>query len=112
MGIRSNVVVAVKHSVINALSPETAEMLQNECDNAITTEEGKLFAFEDIKWYFGSDADLIKLYAELGNLPGEDYLIVCATSEYPDDTEGDCGSWWDNPWEVRKNVSVTVEYNK
>ncbi len=40
----------------------------------------------------------------------EDYLIVQANHDYPEYVNGDAGGWIENPWEVYRNWSVSIEW--
>jgi len=112
MGIRSDVAVALKKNVWDNLTAESKSTLEDwfvEPENV--TEEGHvLFYVERVKWYRSYD-DLVQLYAELIDVfDDEDYLIIQACHDYPESDEGNLGGWYENPWELYKNWSVSLEW--
>ena len=112
MGIRSEVVVAMKMDVYNKLTPATVEWLNTISDGHDLRDDGEgiSFRFDYIKWYTDTYPPITQLYKELLDLEcDEDYYIIDACSEYPDNNESDLGSWCENPWGYYKNVSVTIE---
>jgi len=110
MGIRSDVAIAVKNETFAALSARSQLMVRENFEEVEKNDEGLLFHCNDIKWYTCSDPDLIRLYEELYELDDESYLIIQACHDYPETTDGDIGSWYDNPWEVFKSVSVCIDW--
>jgi hypothetical protein len=114
MGIRSDVAVALKKNVWDNLTAESKSTLDDWFQEpASETQEGHvLFYDERIKWYQSYD-DLAQLYAELtGVFDDEDYLIVQACHDYPESDEGNLGGWYENPWEIYKNWSVSLEWDE
>ena len=112
MGIRSEVVVAMKLDVYNKLTPDTVKWLNEVSDqqNMRSEGDGVSFLFDYIKWYTCSYPPIMQLYKELSDLEcDEDYLIIDACSEYPENDENDRGCWYENPWNYHKSVSVTIE---
>ena len=112
MGVRSEVVVAMKMDVYNKLTPETVDWLNTISDQQDLRSEGDgvSFRFDYIKWYTDSYPPIMQLYKELDLMErDEDYMVIDACSEYPDNDENDLGSWCENPWGYYKNVSVTIE---
>lgn len=111
MGIRSDVAICLKHHIYHALSSESKKLI-SECFQEPKTHnaDGLLFYTESIKWYSSTDPDIISLYFELDELDAEDYLILEACGEYPTSTEGCVGDWWDNPWNLRRTVSVELDW--
>ena len=115
MGIRSEVAFAAKPNVVNNLTAESrATLLRYFGWPTETTDEGTLWFVQYTKWYSTVYDDLIALYKDLQENPAfdeDDYLLIEACYEYPEhDSEGDIGEWDDNPWGVRKNVSVSVDF--
>ena len=121
MGIRSDVGIAIKHSLYNILSAASKTLL-DEADHKEDHVQGRLFVFHDIKWYTSSDDELVDFYKDL-SFPkllkkqidsdydsDEDYIIVDACHDYPESTDGDAGSWHDNPWDLSKSVSASLNY--
>ena len=114
MGIRSDVAVALKRSVYRNLSAESKKTLSDWFQEpASETQEGDVLFYEErIKWYQGYD-DLAQLYAELLDVfDDDDYLIVKACNDYPESDEGNIGGWYENPWQIYKNWSVSLEWEE
>ena len=117
MGTRSDVGIAIKNEVYDQLSVRTKLFLQEDFSEEAHIEEGeeggRLFHCSNIKWYVGGYEEIDRLYRELDNIDegGENYLILEGCYEYPESTESDAGGWWDNPWELFRNVCVSVDYH-
>jgi len=110
MGTRSDIVVCMKSEIYKKLSDESRHFLQHDARLAAPEPEGIAFIFEDIKWYRYSDKEIDKLYSDLAPQDIEDYIVIEACPEYPsDESSGDEGAWWDNPWGFRKEINVTIE---
>lgn len=108
MGIRSDVGIAVKKGV--CFSEETTKFLES-ADDELTEKEGTLYVFESIKWYMDSYADIVKLYEELKGKDEGDYLIREACHDYPsDESGGNLGAWYDNPWGLNVCISTSLSY--
>ena len=111
MGIRSDVAIAIKNEAFEVLSVRSQMMVREHFEEAAEIhDEGMLFHCKDIKWYTGTDPDLIRLYSELNELNDEDFLILQACHDYPETTDGDLGGWIDNPWEVYRDVRVSIDW--
>jgi hypothetical protein len=111
MGIRSDVAIALKNNVLEGLSAESKKALDEWFgQTSSVTEEGVLFYEEGVKWYNEIYTDLTALYSDLANFDEEDYLIVAGCHDYPESSNGDAGGWYENPWEVYKSWSVSVEW--
>jgi len=127
MGVRSDVGIAMKECVVNHLSPEARKFLEEyhfEERCTIVTDDlanhgrltkddlGTLFVTTDVKWYLHSYDDIRAFYAHLNECHDEeDYLIVAACSEYPEDDEGNDGEWHDNPFNLHRRVSVELSWD-
>ena len=115
MGIRSDVGIAITNEVYDQLSVRTKLFLQenfSEEDHIKEGEEGgRLFHASNIKWY-PSYSEIARVYKELYeiNEDGESYLIIKGCYEYPESIEDDAGNWWENPWDMYRSVSVSVDY--
>jgi len=113
MGIRSEVVACFKNEAYQGLSDEAKRTIGEYFGDYVERgAEGLLFYVDYVKWYDSSYADLISLYKELSEAEEDDFLIVVATPERPDFDESDIGDWHENPWNVYKSVSVSVEWEK
>ena len=114
MGIRSDVILCIKNEAYKALSDQSKETIKVWLgDYEERDEEGMLFYTGGVKWYHDMNSELMVLYRDLESLDDcEDFLVINACSEYPTDTEGDMGDWWDNPWGARKCTSVTAEWDR
>ena len=111
MGTRSDVVLCMKNKVYQELSAKskvTIEEYFGDFENR--TEEGLLFQALDIKWYYTCYSDLTELYSDLSKADEEEYKLLTACNEYPDDRDADIGYWDDNPWDITKEVSVHLEW--
>lgn len=112
MGIRSDIAIALKAEFVEGFEQVAKDLgwnLGNMCERIDSHEEGKLYYFTDIKWYT-SESDVGTLIEYLEECGDENYKTVEACGEYPDSTEGDAGSWNDNPFGARKAVSVCIEF--
>ena len=114
MGIRSDVAVALKKNVYDGLSVGSKKTLTEWfLKPEDVTEEGHVFFYgESLKWYYNLYDDLMQLYAELIGGPWyeDDYFIVQACLDYPGSDEGNLGGWYENPWDIYKNWSVSIEW--
>jgi hypothetical protein len=103
----------MKNKVYQELSDKSKATIEEYFgDFENRTEEGLLFQANDVKWYHNCYADLMQLYTDLSMDPAddEDFLLLTACNEYPDDRDADIGCWDDNPWDINKQVSVTLEW--
>ena len=115
MGIRSDVAVALKKEVFDNLSAKSRKTLDEWfVQPASVSQDGHVLFYEErIKWYNTSDNGLISLYSELFSVfDDEDYLIVEACHDYPESTEGNVGGWYENPWDIIKNYTVSLEWDE
>ena len=110
MGVRSDVAIAVKKETFAALSVRSQLFVRETFGEAGENEEGLLFHTEHIKWYTQSNPEITKLYEELYELDDESYLIIQACHDYPETTDGDIGGWHENPWEVFRDVRVSIDW--
>jgi len=111
MGTRSDVVLCMKNKVYQELSDKSKATIQGYFgDFENRTEEGLLFQALDIKWYYTCYSDITELYSDLSKADEEEYKLLTACNEYPDDIDGDLGYWDDNPWDINKQVSVSLEW--
>lgn len=110
MGIRSDVGLAIDASLYSKMGGKEFDWLRNEAFETHAHPLGMLFVFRDIKWY-GDDID--KLYSFLNSDDGESgsYFEVIACSEYPEGDDHYHGDWYDNPWGLHRNVTVTLEFD-
>ena len=130
MGVRSDVAIAMKEIVHGHLTKEIKDFLEawgfeeqariDESDLKKnedigfqrTSEEdlGTLFTTQDVKWYHHDYADIIAFYKYMEENHDEDWLILQACHDYPDSEEGDTGGWHDNPFGLRKEISVVLNW--
>ena len=108
MGIRSQVGIALKADIAEEIL-KAHPWVKDESDEQHSSEEGCLFIFDDIKWYVLDDPEIAALYNDLMVKP-DSFLIREACPEYPDSEDGNIGEWDDNPWDLRKHVSVELIY--
>ena len=122
MGIRSDVAICMKKSVVDSLSPgaqnfleewgfEEREKLVDEHAGDSEDQSGTLFYTEDVKWYSETYPDIIKFLQHLERYYDEqDYYIIQACGEHPE-ADFQRGEWYDNPWNVYKAVSVELAWD-
>jgi hypothetical protein len=119
MGVRSDVVVALKMGAFNRLPKSTQEWLKRDCNNVHWAcdlkdgvdlkDDGVAFRWDAVKWYASEYSEIVTLYKDLQGEDCEDYLVISACSEYPTSDEDDRGAWYENPWEFYKCTTCTVE---
>ena len=113
MGIRSDVGLAVKRNQWDSLTIEqrmSIHEVMRWSEKPLEHSQGYLFSWEEIKWY-QEYAEVQALYAILNQFDAKDFMLVCATPEYPTDNDNDLGDWWDNPWDLRKFVDCRLEFD-
>lgn len=109
MSTRSDVGIALKTNVFEALSTETRDFLEKAFEQ-YTHEEGVFFHATCLKWYCFDGGGIEKLYNELGELDGADFMLIEGCHDYPDLDEGSVGEWDDNPWGAYKAISVSIDF--
>jgi len=106
MGIRSDIGIAVKAPFVIGFEKIATEQ-GLDFSETHEKEEGNAYLFTDIKWY--SDYPQVIAVMEYFKTIGEEnYLIVDACPEYPESDDGDSGSWNDNPFNLCKQISVSI----
>ena len=117
MGIRSDVGLAVGIESLAILTDNAEksviELLEEAAVHQKTDENGAtatLYVWESIKWYRGYK-DIEALYDLLEKCPEEDYSLVVACSEYPNRHDDDAGDWFDNPFDLHKHTTETLEFS-
>lgn len=109
MGTRSDVFIAVKRGS-KTMPADVATFLQSLDPVHEVVDEGECFFIVDVRW--GLDHPCVDaLYAYLGSLPTDSYLVIEACYDYPASDDGDIGQWHDNPWGARKSLSVAVAWD-
>lgn len=116
MGIRSDVFVGMKHNVQNKINDgvgtdaDKVRFLLASADDCLERDEGVAYVFQDVKWYMDEE-DIAALYELLRSTGEENYIVVEACHDYPDNDEGDAGCWTDNPWNAQRVTHVTIEFD-
>ena len=114
MGVRSDVGLAIKRNAYTSLTVEQrgkiAEIMKH-IDSTYENDDGFLFVWSDVKWYHESYQEIKDLYIVLESLQADDFLVVVATPEDPLDNSADFGDWWQNPWDLRKYSTCTLEFD-
>ena len=111
MGIRSDVAIAIKNEAFEALSQVSQNMLRKDFVLAEEHDEGMLYHSDSIKWYVNSDPEIAQLYEDLNNLEDEEsFLILEACHDYPEHRDNDLGEWHENPWNVFREVRVSIDW--
>lgn len=111
MSTRSDVGLAIKTEAFDSL-PESVKAFLADTDffeTKLINDEGRLFHATCIKWCDFAPP-ISDLYAALGDLDELDFMILEGCHDYPDSLDGCRGDWMDNPWGLKRNVAVTVEY--
>lgn len=113
MGVRSDVGVALKKNVLDAMNDTQKREWLGDCDCKYEHEEGTLFFFENRKWYIDHDPTLEEMYSWLRTQDLHDVCIVEACHDYPESDQGDLGWWNENPWNLYRviRVSLNIESN-
>lgn len=110
MGIRSDVGVALKKSLVDKLTDEQKKSWFDDATTVLEHEEGTLWVWEYVKWYADEYTSIKTMYAWLKEHDDSDYIVVEACQDYPESEDGDRGNWLNNPWCLRKIVSASLDY--
>ena len=111
MGVRSDVAFCVTNKVYQNLSDKSKKTIENYFGGYHDrSEEGMFFYAEDVKWYHDCFSDLVNLYGDLFEQDDEGFHLIKACSDYPTCTDADIGTWYGNPWEISKDVSVSLHW--
>ena len=106
--------IALKKSLWDKVKDRSEfAFVPKESEERYEAEEGILFVFRWVKWYVGCDKEIDALCAmllEAGSDDGDDYLIVPACFDHPNEENGIEGAWYENPWSLNKNVSVELTF--
>ena len=114
MGVRSDVGLAIKRNAWASISADNRAKLDEVMswvDETIENDEGFLFCWRGVKWYHETYNEIKVLYEVLSTLEHDDFTLVCATPEDPTDDTADLGDWWQNPWDLSKYATCTLEYS-
>jgi len=114
MGIRSSVGLAIKRDSYTSLDLVQLGKIKDliaEADSCVQYDEGFLFVWRSIKWNPEIYQDVKDFCDVLDTLNPDDFRLVCATPEYPSDDSADRGNWYDNPWDLHKYSTCTLEFN-
>ena len=114
MGVRSDVGLAIKAQAAETVDKFLVERgfttLRNDCKETLDDNSGFLHTWSDIKWYVDEYPEIKALYEALATLEDDDYLLIVVTPEYPSE-DNENGTWHDNPWNLHKYVSCTLEFD-
>jgi hypothetical protein len=111
MSTRSDVGIALKKNVFEALSTETRDFLEQVFEAHTHSEEGIFFHATYLKWYTHDGSQVEKLYSELLDFDDDDFQIIEACHDYPDSDEGCAGAWDENPWGALKEINVSIDFS-
>ena len=115
MSVFSDVGVAVQTEVLRALSSECRAVLA-EADDSHEIPEGTIFLFREVKWYRETNENIRRLYAELEQhdktVSATGYRIVVVAQDYPTDDSDDAGGWFDNPWNLHRQITVDLHLER
>jgi hypothetical protein len=108
MGVRSDVFLAVKAAIQDEFKKDfEAKLVENYGAKVYLHPEGTAYSMEYVKWYYD---DLVALYRWLGEQKGDDFIVIEACAEYPDESAGNFGDWDDNPWGAERYYRVSIEF--
>ena len=120
MGVRSDVGIAMKEYVFQNLSEKAKKFLEEwgfeerssytpAPDAKDQDDAGRVLVTQDVKWYWHDYDDIIAFIKHLNDDHDEDdWLLIQACHDYPESNEGDEGGWYDNPFNLHKQVSVEL----
>lgn len=109
MGIRSDAGLALSKALYDKITPEQKKEWFKDCAATIVRADAALFIWEDVKWY-PSFPEIVSLTKWLGDQGDDEYLLVVATPDYPDDEEDCMGSWYSNPFDLHKWKFAGIDY--
>lgn len=114
MGIRSDVFLAVKTDIASEFNEKFGPMLREEYGAEVFEHaEGTAYFMDYVKWYHDIYDDLVEMYRWLdAQEDDENYIIIQACSEYPEDHNEDLGAWDENPWGACRVVSVSIQFDR
>lgn len=111
MGIRSDVGLAISAELYSKMGGKEFDWLRNEAYETHTHPLGILFVFRETKWY-GDDVYKLRYFLEENDEEEGSYFEAIACSESPELGDDDYhGDWWDNPWNLCKRTTVTLEFD-
>ena len=122
MGVRSDVAIAMKEYVYENLSPKAKKFLEEwgfEERSSYTPagkkdadDAGRVLVTQDVKWYWHDYDNIIAFIKHLKDDHDEDdWLLIQACHDYPESNEGDEGGWYENPFNLHKQVSVELSWD-
>ena len=122
MGVRSDVGIAMKEYVFQNLSEKAKKFLEEwgfeeqtvyKPENKKDEDDaGRLLVTQDVKWYWHDYDDIIAFIKHLNDDHDEDdWLLIQACHDYPESNEGDEGGWYENPFNLHKQVSVELSWD-
>jgi hypothetical protein len=111
MGTRSDVGVAISKDVLGEISVDDYAKWFGAAEDVLENDRGTLFVWKYVNWCRYTEP-VMSLTAFLREQDPEDFLVVAACPEYPEDTSDNEGEWYDNPWGLCKYVSCTIEYSE
>ena len=111
MATISDVAIAIKSQHIVELI-EKFPWVEGNADTILSNSDGNLYVLNNMKWNVALDIDIANLYDWLRSLDPKDILVIDACDNYPLDCHNDLGMWKDNPWELRKHATVSLEYEE
>jgi hypothetical protein len=116
MSILSDVAVALRKDALSQLPKEILSWLEKEAEHEEIAEcpnhgedRGRLFILRNTRWDKTYE-DVGKFYEELEKLPPESYRVLEACYQHPETDFMDCGGWLDNPFHLRKDHVVELNW--
>jgi hypothetical protein len=109
MSSRSDVVFACREQIKKSID-DCFPWVRKDSEYVLTDNQGILFHFVDVNWDLIYDEDINALYRWLDSQNAKDFIIIEACYDYPNSDSGNLGEWTENPWNIRKAISVSIEY--
>lgn len=115
MGYRSDVGLALTTELRAKCPEELWTKMVERADTVLEAEEGVMLKFGAIKWYDDGPGWLaydVKqwLRSQEYDFDEYDFKLLVLHYDAPDDDSDDWGAWDDNPWEMRRNWVVSLDF--
>lgn len=116
MSIRSDVAIALRKDALEQLPKKILDWLEEESEHQEIAEcpnhgddRGRLYIMRSTRWD-STYQDVREFYDELIKLPTESYRVLEACYQHPETDAMDCGEWLDNPFHLRKDHVVELNW--
>ena len=112
MSIISDIAIAVKTIHVEKfmqVCKDNGYDMEHDANMFKRHARGVLCILNEIETYSINIANILEYLKE--NIPIKDFLIIEACSTYPGSEDEDAGKWNNNPWKIRKVISVSIGFN-